>query len=70
MFLSSSVLKHRLLAAIAQATCYESQVTSLRDSGKSMGKPYVLAWLVEKREEKIVCQANWSRLAYTKAQGI
>lgn len=69
MFLSS-VLKHRLFPATAQAACFESQVASLRDSAKSMGKLCVLAWMFEKHEEKILCQANWSRLAYTKAQGI
>lgn len=70
MSLSSSVLKHTWFPAAAEVACYESQVASLRDSAKSMGKLRVLAWMFEKHEEKIVCRANWSRLAYTKAQGI
>ena len=70
MFLSSSVMKHRLFSDTDEPACYESQVASRRHSDKSMGKLCVLAWMFEKGEERIVCEANQSRLAYMKAQGI
>lgn len=70
MFLSSSVMEHQLFLVTPEPACYKSQVASHRDSDKSMGKMCVLAWMLEKGEKRIACKANWSRLAYMKAQGI
>lgn len=70
MFLSSSVMKHRLFPVTPEPAPYESQVAHLRDGDKSTGKLCVLVPMFDKGEERTACRANWSRLAYMKAQEI
>lgn len=67
MFLGSSVTKHRLFPVTPKPARSESQVAPRRDSDKSTGKLCMLASMFDKGEERIVCQANRSRLTYMKA---